>query len=154
MKLTDRLTEDCVIVDSQGASWREIVGEMVDRLCAVHGLDERERILAAVLERESKMSTGIGCGLAVPHAKVDFLDEMLIAACSVKRGLECDAIDKQPVYLLFLIISPSSTVGPHIRALSAISRLLSDADIRKTLIQAESAAAFYAGLVAGEAKYS
>jgi len=154
MKLTDRLTEDCVIVDCQKSSWREVVGEMVDRLCTVHGLDERERILAAVLERESQMSTGIGCGLAVPHAKVDFLDEMLIGACSVKRGLECDAIDKQPVYLLFLIISPSRTVGPHIRALSAISRLLSDADIRKNLIHADTAPEFYAALLAGEAKYA
>lgn len=154
MKLTDRLTEEGVIVDCQQPTWRAIVGEMVDRLCAVHGLKERDRILAAVLDREQKMSTGIGCGLAVPHAKVDFLEEMIIGACSVKRGLECDAIDKQPVYLLFLIVSPSSTVGPHIRALSAISRLLSDADIRKTLIQAETSAEFYAGLVAGEAKYS
>ncbi len=154
MKLTDRLTEKCIIVDSQGASWRAIVAEMVDCLCAAHGLTENARILEAVVDRESKMSTGIGCGLAVPHAKVDFIDEMLIAACSVKRGIECDAIDKQPVYLMFLIISPAATVGPHIRALSAISRLLSDADVRRTLIQAETPAEFHAGLLAGEAKYA
>jgi mannitol/fructose-specific phosphotransferase system IIA component (Ntr-type) len=154
MKLTERLTEQSVIVDSQKATWRDVVGEMVDRLCTVHGLDTRERIMAAVSDREKLMSTGIGCGLAVPHAKLDFLDEMLIAACSVKRGLECDAIDQQPVYLLFLILSPAKTVGPHIRALSAISRLLSDADIRRNLILAESPPEFYAALVAGEVKYA
>ncbi|MCD6023779.1 MAG: system, component [Fibrobacteria bacterium] len=154
MKLTERLTEQSVIVDSQKATWREVVGEMVDRLCTVHGLDARDRIMAAVTDREKLMSTGIGCGLAVPHAKLDFLDEMLIAACSVKRGLECDAIDQQPVYLLFLILSPAKTVGPHIRALSAISRLLSDADIRRNLILAESPSEFYAALVAGEVKYA
>jgi len=154
MKLTERLTEQSVIVDSQKGTWKDVVGEMVDRLCAVHSLDTRDKIMAAVTEREKIMSTGIGCGLAVPHAKVDFLDEMLIAACSVKRGLDCDAIDQQPVYLLFLILSPASTVGPHIRALSAISRLLSDADIRRNLILAEDSAAFYAALIAGEAKYA
>jgi mannitol/fructose-specific phosphotransferase system IIA component (Ntr-type) len=154
MKLTERLTEQSVIVDSQKATWRDVVGEMVDRLCTVHGLDARDRIMAAVTDREKLMSTGIGCGLAVPHAKLDFLDEMLIAACSVKRGLECDAIDQQPVYLLFLILSPAKTVGPHIRALSAISRLLSDADIRRNLILAESPSEFYAALVAGEVKYA
>lgn len=154
MKLTERLTEQSVIVDSQKATWREVVGEMVDRLCTVHGLDTGDRIMAAVTDREKLMSTGIGCGLAVPHAKLDFLDEMLIAACSVKRGLECDAIDQQPVYLLFLILSPAKTVGPHIRALSAISRLLSDADIRRNLILAESPSEFYAALVAGEVKYA
>ena len=79
---------------------------------------------------------------------------MLVAACSVKRGLDCDAIDKQPVYLLFLIVSPEGKVGPHIRALSAISRLLSDADVRRALIEADTPAAFHAGLVAGEAKYA
>ena len=154
MKLTERLTEQSVIVDSQKTTWREVVGEMVDRLCEVHALDTRDKIMAAVTDREKLMSTGIGCGLAVPHAKLDFLDEMLIAACSVKRGLECEAIDQQPVYLLFLILSPAKTVGPHIRALSAISRLLSDADIRRNLILAEDAPEFYAGLVAGEAKYA
>jgi mannitol/fructose-specific phosphotransferase system IIA component (Ntr-type) len=154
MKLTERLNEQSVIVDSQKTTWREVVGEMVDRLCAVHGLEDRDKIMTAVADREKLMSTGIGCGLAVPHAKLDFLDEMLIAACSVKRGLDCDAIDHEPVYLLFLILSPAKTVGPHIRALSAISRLLSDADIRRNLILAENPAAFYAGLVAGEAKYA
>jgi mannitol/fructose-specific phosphotransferase system IIA component (Ntr-type) len=154
MKLTERLTERCVIVDSQKTTWRDVVGEMVDCLCDVHGLDTRDKIMAAVSDREKLMSTGIGCGLGVPHAKLDFLDEMLIAACSVKRGLDCEAIDQQPVYLLFLILSPASTVGPHIRALSAISRLLSDADIRRNLILAEAPADFYAALLAGEAKYA
>ena len=154
MKLTDRFTEESVIIDSQQSTRDEVIGEMVGRLCDVHGLKNREELLAAVLDRESKMSTGIGCGLAVPHAKVDFLDQMCIVACSVKRGLDFDAIDRQPVYLLFLIISPASTTGPHIRALSAISRILSDADIRKNLILAETPEEFYATLKNGESKYS
>ena len=153
MKLTEKFTEDCVIVDSQKSTWREVIEEMVDRLCLVQGVEKRDALLAAVLERESKMSTGIGCGLAVPHAKVDFLDDMCIAACSVKRGLDFGAIDRQPVYLLFLIISPIGNTGPHIRALSAISRILSDADIRKHLIEAATPAEFYARLQSGENKY-
>ena len=154
MKLTDRFTEECVIIDSQKSTRDEVIEEMVNRLCDVRGLQNRAELLAAVLDRESKMSTGIGCGLAVPHAKVDFLDQMCIVACSVKRGLDFDAIDRQPVYLLFLIISPASTTGPHIRALSAISRILSDADIRKNLILAETPEDFYTALKNGENKYS
>ena len=154
MKLTDRFTEECVIVDSQKSTRDEVIEEMVNRLCEVRDLKERDSLLAAVLERENKMSTGIGCGLAVPHAKVDFLDQMCIVACSVKRGLDFNALDKQPVYLLFLIVSPSNTTGPHIRALSAISRILSDADIRKNLIDAATPSEFYARLQTGENKYS
>jgi PTS system fructose-specific IIC component/PTS system nitrogen regulatory IIA component len=154
MKLTDRFTENCVIVDSAKSSKLEILEEMVDLLSRVHNLSQRDAILAAVIEREEKMSTGIGCGLAVPHAKVDFVDQMCIAACSVKRGLDFNAIDKQPVYLLFLIVSPSHTTGPHIRALSAISRIMSDADIRKSLIESGTPAEFYANLKIGEGKYA
>ncbi len=153
MKLTDRFNEKCVIVDSQKNSKVEILKEMVGLLCDAHGLENRAGIEAAVLDREEKMSTGIGCGLAVPHAKVPFVDQMCFAACSVKRGLDFNAIDKQPVYLLFLIVSPSNTTGPHIRALSAISRIMSDADIRKSLIAAETPAEFYANLKIGEGKY-
>ena len=154
MKLTDRFTEECVVIDSQKSTRSEVIHEMVDLLCRVHQLKNPEELLAAVLEREEKMSTGIGCGLAVPHAKVDFLDQMCIVACSVKRGLDFGAIDKQPVYLLFLIVSPANTTGPHIRALSAISRILSDADIRKNLIEAATPAEFYSRLQTGENKYS
>ena len=154
MKLTDRFTEESVIVDSQKSTRVEVIEEMVNRLCQVHGPENRDGLLAAVLDREGKMSTGIGCGLAIPHAKVDFVDQMGIVACSVKRGLDFDAIDKEPVYLLFLIVSPANTTGPHIRALSAISRILSDADIRKNLIMAETPAEFYATLKNGESKYS
>jgi mannitol/fructose-specific phosphotransferase system IIA component (Ntr-type) len=153
MKLSDRFTEKSVVVNSQKTSKQEVLAEMVGVLCDACGLENRTGILDAVLEREGKMSTGIGCGLAVPHAKIPGVGEMCIAACSVLRGLDFGAIDKQPVYLLFLIVSPANTTGPHIRALSAISRILSDADIRKSLIQAQTPAEFYANLKIGEAKY-
>ena len=111
------------------------------------------------LRQTSRKRAGVGGrhhpgGLAVPHAKVDFIEQMCIVACSVKRGIDFDAMDKEPVYLLFLIVSPSNDTGPHIRALSAISRILSDADIRKNLIMAETPAEFYATLKNGESKYS
>ena len=154
MKLTDRFSENSVIVDSPRTTKQAVLEEMVRLLCEAHGLDRYPEILKAVLEREGKMSTGIGCGLAVPHAKVSYLEEMCIVACSIKRGLDFEAIDKQPVFLLFLIVSPANTTGPHIRALSAISRIMSDADIRKSLIEAESPGEFYKRLKTGEGKYA
>jgi mannitol/fructose-specific phosphotransferase system IIA component (Ntr-type) len=154
MKLSERFTEKCVIIDSQTTSKRDILEEMVDLLCQAFSIENRNGILNAVLGREEKMSTGIGCGLAVPHGKVDFVDRMCVVACSVKRGIDFEAIDKEPVFLLFLIVSPSNTTGPHIRALSAISRIMSDADIRRSLIQSTSPEEFYANLRLGEEKYA
>lgn len=154
MRLSERFSEKCIIIDSQRPDKRLLIEEMVTLLCQAYQIERRDDILKAVIGREEKMSTGIGCGLAVPHGKVDFLDKMCVVACSVKRGIDFEAIDKEPVYLLFLIVSPSNTTGPHIRALSAISRIMADADIRKSLIQSNSPMEFYANLKIGEEKYS
>jgi PTS system fructose-specific IIC component/PTS system nitrogen regulatory IIA component len=154
MRLSERFTDKCIIIDSQKATKRELLEEMVTLLCQAYQIENRDGILKAVLGREEKMSTGIGCGLAVPHGKVDFLDKMGVVAASVKRGIDFEAIDKEPVYLLFLILSPANTTGPHIRALSAISRIMADADIRKSLIGSNTPEEFYAKLKTGEEKYA
>ncbi len=154
MRLSERFSEKCIIIDSKQVQKRDIIEEMVNLLCQAYEIENRDGILKAVFGREDKMSTGIGCGLAVPHGKVDFLDKMCVVACSVKRGIDFEAIDKESVFLLFLIVSPSNTTGPHIRALSAISRIMADADIRKSLIAANSPMEFYSNLKIGEEKYS
>jgi len=81
MRLSERFTEKCIIIDSQKPNKREIIEEMVILLCQAYGIENRDGIMSAVLGREEKMSTGIGCGLAVPHGKVDFLDKMCVVAC-------------------------------------------------------------------------
>ena len=154
MRLSERFSEKCIIIDSKKQSKTEVIEEMVNLLCEAFSIQNREGVLQAVLGREQKMSTGIGCGLAVPHGKVDFVDQMCVVACSIKNGIDFEALDKEPVFLLFLIVSPSNTTGPHIRALSAISRIMSDANIRKSLIQSDTEAEFYANLKIGEEKYS
>jgi len=154
MRLTDRFTEECIIINSQEATKEKIIETLVNKLCEIYKIKNREGVQEAVIGREKKMSTGIGCGLAVPHAKVDFVDKMCIVAATVKKGIDFSAIDIEPVYLLFLIVSPTNTTGPHIRALSAISRIMADAEIRKGLIDARSSAEFYQRLRLGEEKYA
>jgi len=153
MQLTSRFTEECIEIDSSEVSKEKIIESMVTKLCDVYNIQNREGVREAVLNREKKMSTGIGCGLAVPHAKVDFVDKMCIVALTIKRGVDFSAIDKEPVYLLFLIVSPANTTGPHIRALSAISRIMADAEIRKSLIDSKTSAEFFQKLRVGEEKY-
>jgi len=154
MRLTDRFSEDCISINCQETSKDKIVQVLVAKLCDVYGIKNQEGVFEAVSGREKKMSTGIGCGLAVPHAKVDFVDKMCIIAATVKNGIDFSAIDLEPVYLLFLIVSPTNTTGPHIRALSAISRIMADAEIRKSLIEANTASEFYQKLRIGEEKYT
>ena len=154
MLLTSRFTEDCILIGNDEQSKEKVIEALVNKLCDAYKIENEEGVLEAVLGREKKMSTGIGCGLAVPHAKVDFVDRMCIVALTVKDGIDFSAIDKEPVYLLFLIVSPTNTTGPHIRALSSISRIMADAEIRKNLIESESPSEFYQRLRLGEEKYS
>jgi mannitol/fructose-specific phosphotransferase system IIA component (Ntr-type) len=154
MRITERFSEDSIIIDSQEFTKQRIIELMVDKLCEVYSITSHDGVLDAVLNREKKMSTGIGCGLAVPHAKVNFVEKMCIVACTVKQGIDFSAIDKEPVYLLFLIVSPTNTTGPHIRALSTISRIMADAEIRKSLIDSKSSSEFYQQLRLGEEKYA
>jgi fructose-specific phosphotransferase system IIA component len=154
MRLTDRFSEEYIILNAQASTKEKTIEIMVNKLCDVYAISNREGVHEAVIGREKKMSTGIGCGLAVPHAKVDFVEKMCIVATTIQNGVDFSSIDTEPVYLLFLIVSPTNTTGPHIRALSAISRIMADAEIRKSLIEAKSPKEFYQQLRLGEEKYT
>jgi fructose-specific phosphotransferase system IIA component len=153
MRLTSRIDEKCIILNSSDETKEQVIESLVHKLCDVYEIDQVKGVLEAVKGREQKMSTGIGCGLAVPHAKVDLVDKMCIVAMTVPNGVEFHSIDKEPVNLLFLIVSPPDTTGPHIRALSAISKIMADASIRKSLLEAATPEEFYHRLRLGEEKH-
>lgn len=153
MRLSERLVDNGIIINSECKSKSDVLREMVDVLAQAFGIKHRDEILEAVFTREKQKSTGIGCGLAVPHAKVDYVDRMCMVAATVKDGLDFDTLDKEPVYLLMLIVSPSNTVGPHIKALSSVARIMADADVRNDLIKAKTPAEFLDLLREAEDKY-
>lgn len=153
MHLSDRFVGNCIIIDSSSSDKESILHEMVDALCSANQLKDHDTILEAVMEREKSRSTGIGCGLAIPHAKVDCVDRMCIAAATIKNGIEFDSLDGENVNLLILIVSPENTVGPHLKALSTVSRLLADGSVRQDLIDAKDAEEFLTILKKAEDKY-
>ena len=154
MRIFDHLSEECIIIGAQSVNKDVLVRTAVGKLCSVHDILEEEAVYEAVMEKEMVMSTGIGCGLAIPHAKVDFVNKMHLAAISLKRGADFSSIDKEPVYLLFLLISPKEATGPHIQALSSICRVVSDSKLRNSLIQATTSQEFYKTLRDWEEKNS
>jgi len=153
MRLSERLVDNGIIINSERKAKAEILREMVDTLVQAFEIKHRDEILEAVLAREKQKSTGIGCGLAVPHAKVDYVDRMCMVAATIRDGLDFDTLDQEPVYLLMLIVSPSNTVGPHIKALSSVARIMADAEVRGDLIKAKTPAEFLNILREAEDKY-
>jgi mannitol/fructose-specific phosphotransferase system IIA component (Ntr-type) len=152
-RISEIITEQGILICPKCPTKSRAIELLVESLCQGYEEDLKKRILEAVNEKEKEMSTGIGCGLAIPHAKVKGIDNIQVTAMNLKVGIDFNATDREPVFLIFLIASPEHLVGPHIRAMSSICRLASDADLRKRLIEARSAKEFLRQLKLGEKKY-
>ena len=124
----------------------EILRELVDVLAADARVDDREDVLRVVREREKVLSTGIGHGVALPHGKSDACTDLAIAAGVTSEPVDFDALDQEPVRLVFMLVSPESAAGAHIKALSRISRLVRRPDVRARLMDAEDATEFLRAL--------
>ena len=139
MTLMDILSAKSVIVDLKGETKEEIIEELVDALEVGEVITNRDKVLQAVLEREKIMSTGIGDGIAIPHGKSDAVARLAAALGTQKRGVDFEALDGEPAYVFFLLVSPANVSGPHIKALARISRMLKNDGFKKKLIEAGSA---------------
>ena len=136
MKLTDILTESRIQLDLEADNKDDIIDQLVDLV--VQGMDQvdRDAILTAVRTREKLMSTGVGNGVAIPHGKTDAVESLVAASARCRGPVEYEALDGKPVSLVFLLVGPEDAAGPHIKALSRISRLLSYEKFRTRLANA------------------
>ena len=101
----------------------EVFEELVDYFCQVKKINAREEILKALKERESKMSTGIQKGIALPHGAVNAIENIQGILGISKKGIDYDALDGQPVYLLFMVLIPQVDSGNHLRLLKRLAEL-------------------------------
>ena len=104
----------------------EVFEELVDQFCQVKKLNVREDVLEALRERESKMSTGIQKGIALPHGKTNAIEKVYGILGISRKGIDYDALDGQPVYLLFMLIAPPSDSEKHLRLLKRLAELLNN----------------------------
>jgi mannitol/fructose-specific phosphotransferase system IIA component (Ntr-type) len=130
--LNEKLIFDMVGVAGKEAFFEEIVARMVRCL---EGL-RREEIIEQLMERESVASTGIGDGIAVPHAYVSGLNRMVIVLARIGDGLDFDAIDDAPVHMVLLLAGPLSSKNLHLRLLARITKLLSHSNFCESVIDA------------------
>lgn len=139
--LTDLLTPDRIRIPLRAQDKDALLSELVQVVATGDAIDEDE-VLRAVREREAVLSTGIGHGVAIPHGKSAAVSQLRMAAGTTAAPIEFDALDGQPVGLFFLLVGPETAAGPHIKALSRISRLVRRDDIRDRLVSAKDAAEF------------
>jgi len=137
MRLSAYLRRDLIVQDLEASTkvgaLEELVGKILPVRCDIDG----ESLLAVLMERESLGSTGIGNGLALPHALLDGLGDPVIVFGRSRTGIPFDSRDGMPVHLIMLIIADSGSLEMYLKVLARLTRLLKDASLRKRLIFAE-----------------
>lgn len=139
MKLTDILTVSRIDLNIEAGDKDGVIERLVDLVVdTVNGTD-RDTIIKAIRAREQLMSTGVGNSVAIPHGKTNAVKSLVAAFGRCSEPIDYDALDGKPVILVFLLVGPEDAAGPHIKALSRISRLLSYEEFRQRLTNAHSA---------------
>lgn len=138
LRISEFLSEEMILPDLKASDKEGVLRELAHHLCAVApGMsDAEERVLRALLDRERLGSTGVGEGVAIPHAKVPGLVRLTAAFGRSVRGIPFDAIDQQPVTLVVALLVPENSAGVHLKALARISRLLKNPAFREGLQRA------------------
>ncbi len=140
MKLSSLVTDGAIVAQLTSKERDEVIAELIDALIAAGATDAslRDDLIRSVLDRERKGSTGFGKGVAVPHVKHPAIKKMAAAVGLSPGGVDFNALDKQPVYSIFLLLSPEDKPEDHLHAMEIIFKNLSKDTLRRFLRQASS----------------
>lgn len=146
MEISDLVTQSAVIAALKASSKKQALQELARRAAELTGEHERA-IFDVLLERERLGTTGVGDGVAIPHGKLPNLKKLVGMFARLERPIDFEAIDEQPVDLIFLLLAPGTAGADHLKALARVSRLLRDRQMREKLRGSETPEAIYALLV-------
>lgn len=135
MKIGDILTEDMVVTGLEGSTKDDIIDAMIELVGKSPKVIDKEKVREAIFEREKIMSTGVGNGFAIPHGKTDAVSDIVAAFAVTAEPIDYQSLDEKPVRLVFLLVGKDNMVGPHIKLLSRISRLMNKEEFRKRLTE-------------------
>jgi nitrogen PTS system EIIA component len=143
MEIADLITPRSVIAQLRATTKKQVLQELAKRAAAITGIHERT-IYDVLLERERLGSTGIGMGIGIPHGRLPGLNKLSGIFARLDRPVPFEAIDDQPVDLIFLLLAPESAGADHLKALARVSRLLRERAICEKLRGTDNADALYA----------
>jgi len=150
--LTDLLRDERIFLDLHPRDIRDCLETMAQMLAARGALTDPADAVTRLLERERTMSTGMGGGVAVPHAKSPYLRDMVVALGQVPEGVDFKAIDGRPVHLVFLLIGPPDSTRQHVDLLARIAYLVKSPGMVDALKQATSSEQVLAAIRAEPAR--
>ncbi len=139
MKLSKFCEEDLMTFDLEGTTKEEVITKLVDLAAESSMVRDRDQLLSAVLEREKLVTTGVGYGVAFPHAKTRALKGLVIVFGRSDVGVDFGAMDKKPVHLFYLIAAPEDAIGAHLNVMARLSFIMKSEKNRERLMRAKTA---------------
>jgi mannitol/fructose-specific phosphotransferase system IIA component (Ntr-type) len=138
VRLTEILREDIIKIDLDATTKWEAIEELVDLLISTHELrlTDRNKIIEDVFERERSLSTGLEHGIAVPHAVVSCVEDVIAALGTSRKGIPFESHDGKPAKLVILLLIPQGAFQRHVRTLAGIARLGTNPELRNQLFEA------------------
>ncbi|HHK73633.1 MAG TPA: PTS IIA-like nitrogen-regulatory protein PtsN [Rhizobiales bacterium] len=143
MDLTDLIAPDSIISPLRANSKKQVLQELANKAAELTGLDARD-IFETILQRERLGSTGIGHGVAIPHGKLEGIDRIFGIIARLSSPVDFEAVDEEPVSIVFLLLAPENAGADHLKALALVSRLVKDRSILDKISYADDARSIYA----------
>lgn len=137
MRITQLLTKDTILLTMNGKNKEEAIDNLVDVLAEANKINSREDFKAAILKREEQSTTGVGDGIAIPHAKTKSVKNPAIVFGKSEQGIDYQSLDGQPAHLFFMIAAPEGANNTHLEALSRLSGILMRSEVREKLMAAK-----------------
>jgi nitrogen PTS system EIIA component len=129
-----QLKKDAIILEMKAVTKEAALRELAALAATLCGRFTEETLYNVLLERETVGSTGVGNGVAIPHGKIEGLDEILLCFGRSKLGINFDTIDKRPAHLFVLLLSPAAKAGEYLQTLARVSKILKKSTTRQRLL--------------------
>lgn len=126
MSLIDYIDKASIMLDVQETDKERVLTKMVERLDECGLLLDREEAEHSIIAREQLMSTGVGNGIAIPHAKTDSVKSIVLSVATIKNGINYKSVDKKKVFIIFMLLSPKDAASENLKVLTAIAKILRD----------------------------
>ena len=152
MKLSDVLERKAIIPDLESRSKPDVIMELAEKLSSVYPNINDEKLIEVLLEREKLCSTAVDSGVAIPHAKLSGISDIVAGFGRSIEGIDFDSLDAKLTHLFIILVAPENSIGSHIQLLARISKIFKNPELRSKLMTLESQEEIYDSIITEDAK--
>lgn len=152
MKISEVMERNIIIPYLKSENKKHVIKELADKVSAEYPGINNDKLVEVLLEREKLCSTALDSGVAIPHAKLSGISDIIIGFGRSKKGIDFDSLDTKTTHFFILLIAPENTAGRHIELLARISMIFKNPDFRSRLMKAESSEEIHEHIISEDEK--